>query len=239
MEYGEKNRRSSLPGFFMRGAKTAVPIMMGYLPAGFAFGVLAREAGLTTPEVFLMSLVVYTGSSQFVTVAQMASGVSLAVIVLTCGIVNLRYLLMSASIATAFSKLPFFHKLLFGVELTDETYLVNSARGERCPPHELASPPMRAETLGINVMSHLSWLTATTAGCFFGSMLGDVRRFGLDFGLVGIFVVLLAPQLRDRKQLVVVVCSGVLAFIFYLLGMGTWSVILATLAGATLGAMLP
>ena len=220
---------------FIKGAKTAVPIMLGYFPAGFAFGVLARDAGLSVAEVALMSLVVYTGTSQFITVAQMAAGMSLGVIVVTCAIVNMRYLLMSASIASKFSSLPTLHKILFGVHLTDETYLVNCARSERHTAEELASLPLKAETLGINVMSHFSWVSACTAGCFFGAMLGDVKRFGIDFGLVGIFLALLAPRLKDRDQLCVIIFSGLLALVFYLLGLGTWSVIIATIFGATLG----
>lgn len=224
---------------YLSGARMAIPIVLGYFPAGFAFGVLAREAGLSTVEVFLMSLVVYTGSSQFITVAQMAAGAPYPAIVATCAIVNLRYLLMSASIAPKCARLPFFHKLLFGVELTDESYFVNSARSEPRTAEELAVPPLLYETLGVNTASHAAWIGATTLGCFLGGMLGDVERFGIDFGLVAIFIALLAPRMKDRRQLQVILFAGAAALCFFLLGFGTWSVILATVAGATLGAFLP
>lgn len=48
---------------FKAGAKAALPIVLGYLPVGMAFGILARKAGLTTFEVGLMSLLVYAGAS--------------------------------------------------------------------------------------------------------------------------------------------------------------------------------
>jgi len=45
------------------GVRAALPIVLGYLPVGMAFGVLARKAGLSTFEVGLMSLLVYAGAS--------------------------------------------------------------------------------------------------------------------------------------------------------------------------------
>ena len=235
MKYAESVSDINVFYNFLKGARTAIPIMLGYFPAGFAFGVLAREAGLSVIEVALMSFFVYTGTSQFITVAQMAGGVSLGVIIVTCAIVNMRYMLMSASIASKFSALPVFQKILFGAHLTDETFLVNSSRSEQHTAEELASTPLIAETLGVNVLSHFSWVSACTSGCYFGGMLGDVKRLGIDFGLVGIFLALLAPRLKDRTERCVMFSSAALALVLFLLGFGTWSVIIATVFGATLG----
>lgn len=226
------------PGF-LGGAKLAVPIMMGYFPAGFAFGVLARDIGLSFFEITLMSLITFTGSSQFVAVAQIAAGAPLWFILVTCAIVNMRYLLMSAVLATKYAHLPFFQKLLFGMELTDETFVVNCMRADKASPEELARPPLSYETLGLNTMSHGAWVLASASGAFFGGILGDVGRFGIDFGLVAIFLALLAPRLKDRKQFCVILFSGFCATAFFLLGFDTWSIVLATVAGATLGAAIP
>ncbi|HYG58230.1 MAG TPA: AzlC family ABC transporter permease, partial [Symbiobacteriaceae bacterium] len=47
---------------FWDGVRAAAPVMLGYVPIGFAFGVLARGAGLSVAEIGLMSLLVYAGS---------------------------------------------------------------------------------------------------------------------------------------------------------------------------------
>ena len=60
---------------FKEGAKAALPIVLGYLPVGMAFGVLARKAGLTTFEVGLMSLFVYAGASQFIAIEMISKGI--------------------------------------------------------------------------------------------------------------------------------------------------------------------
>ena len=53
---------------FRDGAKAALPVVLGYLPVGMAFGVLSQKAGLTAFEVAMMSFLVYAGASQFIAV---------------------------------------------------------------------------------------------------------------------------------------------------------------------------
>lgn len=60
---------------FKGGAKDALPIVLGYLPVGMAFGVLARKAGLTPFEAGLMSLLVYAGASQFIAIEMISKGI--------------------------------------------------------------------------------------------------------------------------------------------------------------------
>ena len=223
---------------FLQGARTAIPLMLGYAPAGFAFGILAREAGISAAETAFMSLFVYAGSAQFIAIAQIAMGAPLVLIIATCGIVNLRYLLMSASIAKKFSRLPFLPKLLFGVGLTDETFVLHSSRAEAATPEEMAGAGKRAETFGINLSAHMTWFGTSTFGNLFGSMLGDVNRFGVDFALAAVFLALLAPRLRDKRQAGVAIFAGTFSIVFFLLGLGTWSVISATVLAASAGLLL-
>lgn len=217
----------------------AAPVMIGYAPMGFAFGMLAREAGMSAAETGLMSFFVYAGSAQFIALAQVAAGVPVAFIAATCGVVNLRYLLLSASIAKKFARLPFFHKALFGFWLTDETFVLHSARCESSTSKEMASPEKRHETLGINLPAHLAWFSSSVLGFLFGALLGDVDRFGIDFALAAVFVALLAPRLRNRKQAAVAIFAGALSIAFFLLGLDTWSVVMATVIAAFIGLLLP
>ena len=83
----------------LRGLKTAFPIALGYLPLGMAFGILAAQQGLTALDVFFLSFLVYAGSAQFIASAMISSGAASAAIILTTFLVNLRHLLMSASLA--------------------------------------------------------------------------------------------------------------------------------------------
>jgi len=55
------------------GVKRAAPIIMGYIPVGFALGVMAADAGLDPLQMGLMSLFVYAGSAQFIAVDMLGS----------------------------------------------------------------------------------------------------------------------------------------------------------------------
>ncbi|MGE5653154.1 MAG: AzlC family ABC transporter permease, partial [Bacillota bacterium] len=81
------------------GARAALPIVLGYVPIGLAFGVLAVQQGLGVPGIFLMSLIVYAGSAQFIATGMLAAGASPTAIIATTFLVNLRHLLMSASMS--------------------------------------------------------------------------------------------------------------------------------------------
>ena len=70
-------------GRFRDGAKAALPIVLGYLPVGMAFGILAQKAGLTAFEAGLMSFLVYAGASQFIAVEMISRGIIWFPIVLT------------------------------------------------------------------------------------------------------------------------------------------------------------
>ena len=80
--------------------KSAWPICLGYLPLGFACGVLAQKVGLTVEQTGIMSLMVFAGSGQFIAAAMIGGGASIASIVITIFIVNLRHLLYSSSLGT-------------------------------------------------------------------------------------------------------------------------------------------
>jgi 4-azaleucine resistance transporter AzlC len=108
--------------------KDAIPIVIGYLPMGTAYGVIARQAGLSFFESILMSILVFAGASQFIGVGLLAAGAGFIEVVLTTFFINLRHILMSASLAPYLKKarsslLPV---LAFGV--TDETYAVSITR---------------------------------------------------------------------------------------------------------------
>jgi 4-azaleucine resistance transporter AzlC len=213
----------------------AIPIVLGYLPAGFAMGVLAREAGFSVAETAMMSAMIYAGSAQFTMIAQTAAGVPGTLIVLTCAMVNLRYFLMSASLSARMSEVRPIQKIALGVMTSDESYAFNSSMTASMSPDEFAGPAALSRTFGVDVVSYLAWLLSTSGGCLFGFILGDVRRFGADFGLAAVFIALLAPRLKDRRQLCAALCSAAVCSVCILSGFGPWSVIAATAAAATLG----
>lgn len=216
---------------FFFGVRSALPIALGYLPLGFAFGVLAAEVGLSLTEVFFMSLMVFAGSGQFVTIALLGAQASFSEIILTNFLINARHFLMGAALAPHLSR---FHKWLLPFiawEITDETFVV-------AINHYQEHPATEAYHLGLNLTSHLSWITFTVLGAVAGGYIPNPERLGLNFALPAMFIALLLLQLKDNIQLVVALFAGTLSLLIYYFLPGNLNIIIASILAAALGVII-
>jgi 4-azaleucine resistance transporter AzlC len=207
----------------------ALPVVMGYLPIGFAYGVLAINAGLTPFETIAMSVVVYAGSAQLMAVSLFAGGVNPFSIIATTFIVNLRHLLMSASLAPYMERWKKSQVAAFCFELTDESFGVHSLRfkqGQNEAPR----------TLAINLTCQLAWVGGTVLGVLAGGLISDVKPFALDYALPAMFIALLILQIKNKLHLIVALAGGTISMVLWLGHVTQWNVILATVLAATLGA---
>ena len=217
---------------FFTGMRLALPVVLGYLPVGFAFGVLAVQAGMTPLTVALMSYFVYAGSGQLIAAQLLASGTSTAGIVLTTFVVNLRHLLMSAAMTPYLRSWSKSRQAWFSFEMTDETFAANLGR--------FASHGVdKSEALGLNAFAHAGWVTGGITGALFDSAIGDLKYLGLDFALPGMFIALLLPHFHVPRRLLAVCLGAAFSLLFALLGAGQWNVMLATACAATLAAFMP
>lgn len=214
------------------GIRQALPIVLGYVPVSFAYGVLAQKAGISLSGTVAMSILLYAGSGQFIAVDMIGRGLPMASIILTIFVVNLRHLLMSAALAPYFKKWPGRLRWLFGYELTDETFAVHAGRfsnGDR----------PRAETLAVNITAHCSWITGSLLGALFSGLLADDKALGLDFAMPSMFIALLVGQCRKGKLVMLTALVGAaLSVGLVMAGVNRWNVIIATVVAATVGALL-
>lgn len=83
---------------FRAGVRDTLPLMLGVFPFGLAYGIFAQSVGLTPGETILMSLTVFAGAAQFISLPMFAAGAGWLMISLTALLINLRHLLMGASL---------------------------------------------------------------------------------------------------------------------------------------------
>ena len=119
---------------FIGGVKGVAPILLGVIPFGMIYGVLAIGAGLSASAAQAMSAIVFAGSAQFVGAQLFKVGTPGVVLVLTTMIVNLRHVLYSASLAPYLKHLSWKWKALLAYLLTDEAYAVAIIRYMDGPP---------------------------------------------------------------------------------------------------------
>lgn len=226
------NKIKSPTASIIQGAAASLPVVLGYLPIGFAYGLLAVKAGFSPYLVVLMSFFVFAGSAQFIAVALVSQGASVATIVLTTFIVNLRHLLMSAAMVPYLNKWSKIRQTLFGLQMTDETFAVNLGRFS-------AHGVNPVEVYSINSISHLGWCFGGFGGAFFGSLITDIKPWGFDYALPAMFIALVLPHLEVPRRVLAVILAFVLSASLALLGAGQLSVIIATFASALMAAFLP
>ncbi|MDT0477439.1 AzlC family ABC transporter permease [Streptomyces sp. DSM 41014] len=159
--------------------------------SGFAFGVTAAGAGLTVAQTCALSLLVFTGASQFALVGALAAGgnpLTAAAGAFFLGVRNAFYgLRLSQMLALPRAVRPFAAQWVI-----DETTAV-----------ALAQPTRRATRIGFTVTGvtvYALWNLTTFLGALGADAVGDTRRWGLDAAGPAVFLALLAPMLRSTTE---------------------------------------
>lgn len=215
------------------GLRSAIPIIIGYIPIGFAYGVLGITGGLNITEVISLSLFVYAGSAQFIAVSLLSTGVDIVTIVSTIFIVNLRHFLYSTSLSRYMKEIDRRHIPLLSFFITDETYAVSITDLQN------GQEPNHVYFYQLFLTSYTTWVLSSLAGALSGSMLKTSGLdLGLDFALPAMYIALLFMQLTGFKKFVVAVSSGALSIALIYLIPGNFNVVIAALCGAALGVTL-
>lgn len=227
MDCEEKSIRAQI----LSGIQRAFPVVLGYVPVGFAYGVLATKSGISNLNAILMSIMVFAGSGQFIAVGMLASTAGAAAIIVTTFIVNLRHFLMSASLAPFMNKWSKGQLALFSYQITDETFAMNSTQQNILNSY-------KAEVFSLNMTCQLSWIGGSALGVFASTLIADIKPLGLDFALAGMFIGLLVFQVNSMIKFVTALCAGTIATLLFFYGLQQLYIILATIVAATFGLMV-
>lgn len=170
--------------------RATVPVAMGYLPLGLAYGVLLTNNGIPWYYAPLSCLLVFAGSMQFLSVSLLSGGAPLSQVALSTLAVNFRHVFYGLSFPLNLVR-GRWRRAYSVLALTDETYSLVAAKDK-------ASLTGRRIVL-IQLISHGYW----TASCTLGAVaaFGLPRNLeGLDFALTALFVVLALDALYQRRN---------------------------------------
>ncbi|WP_130864086.1 AzlC family ABC transporter permease [Bacilliculturomica massiliensis] len=168
-----------------------VPIMLGYLSIGIAFGLLFQNAGYNFVWAFGMSVLVYAGAMQFIAVSILTSGLSLIQAAVMTLLVNIRHMFYGLSFLDTFSKMGKAKGYMI-FSLTDETYslLCSIQSPEDVDPKKFL--------FSVSFLNQCYWV----AGSVLGSLLGSFITFdttGMDFAMTALFIVIFLDQWKAYK----------------------------------------
>jgi 4-azaleucine resistance transporter AzlC len=196
---------------FWTGVRAEIPLLIGVAPFGMIYGVLALDAGLGPVPAQMMSSIVFAGSAQFIATQLVRDAVPALIVVLTIGVVNLRHLLYSASIAPYVRRLPLRWKILLAYLLTDEAYATAILH------YEQDETPADGHWffLGAGLALWTIWQASTAVGILVGATLPEA--WPLDFALPLTFIAIVIPALKDRPAVVAAGLAGVVALLAFAL----------------------
>jgi 4-azaleucine resistance transporter AzlC len=167
----------------------AAAVTLGLTVGVFAasFGVLAVSSGLTVVQASAMSLLVFTGASQFAFVGLVGTGSTPATALGTALLLSARNFAYGLALAPALRG-SLTKRLVASHFVLDESTALALAEPDR-PRQELA---FWAAGLSIFVC----WNVGTVLGALGGQAIGDPKTLGLDAAFPAGFVALLVPHLR-------------------------------------------
>lgn len=169
-----------------------IPVMMGYLFLGIAFGVLLVQKNISPIWAFVMSAFIYAGSMQFVTLELLSSAFSpLSALIMTF-MVNARHIFYGFSMLEKFKKLGRFRPYMI-FSLTDETYSLLCG----------IEPPENVDRkwfcFFLSALDHLYWITGSCIGAVAGNLI-SFDSTGIDFAMTALFLVIFTEQWESSKN---------------------------------------
>ena len=197
---------------------------------GISFGALAVASGLSVLQTCLLSLLLFSGGSQFALIGILGGGGTVGAAVAASSLLGLRNALYGLQLAP--TMLPAGWRRFAIAQLTiDESTAVAVSQSAR---------PLRRLGFWVTGLGvYIGWNLMTLAGALAGNALGDPKRFGLDAAASAAFVALLWPRLRSREPVAIAIVGAVVTTILIPVIPQGLPVIAAALAGAVVAAFWP
>lgn len=177
---------------FSFALKTTMPVFLGYLAIGIAFGLMSAGAGLPWFIALAMSLLMYAGAGQYLAVGMFSRGATLWEMAVLTLMVNARHMVYGLSLIDRFRQWPKARPYLI-FSLTDETYaLLTSLQ----VPRELNAGKVN---LLVAAMDQAWWVLGSMIGVLAGTLL-PIPTDGLDFALTALFAVLVVERWKEGAE---------------------------------------
>ena len=219
-----KNSKSQ----YLSGVRAGIPVILGFVPVGVAYAIMARQAGFSVFETILMSIAVFAGASQMMAVGMYVQGASIIAMILATFILNLRHLIMSTCVVNRIKNEPIRLKLLATFGVTDESFAIfTTEKEEKCSG---------VYFLGLITVTYSSWIIGSAIGAIASNFLPPIVTASLGIALYAMFIEILVPNLTHNLKLgLLVIITAVCNSVLTLFMDSSWALILSTLVCAVVG----
>lgn len=189
-----------------------IPVFLGYIFLGIAFGLLLQKAGLGAGWAFLISLFVYAGSMQFALIGILTEGLSFAATAIMTLLINSRHAFYGLTFIERFRKMKAAGPYMI-FSLTDETYSILCSAKK---PDDFTDREWKLSSLFISLFNHCYWVAGSLAGALIGQFL-PFDTTGIDFAMTALFVVICVDQWKAAKTHIPAVTGFICGALFLVL----------------------
>jgi 4-azaleucine resistance transporter AzlC len=213
---------------YLAGVRMGIPVIFGFIPVGIAFAIAARQAGFSLLETQLMSLSVFAGASQIMSVGMWAEGAGIIAIILATLIINLRHIIMSTCVMNRLGGASPLTRLLLAFGVTDESFAIFTGVDEvRATP---------AFLFGVITVTYSSWNVGTLLGALGADLLPETLTMAFGVALYAMFIAIITPDVsRNWRLLLLVILAALMNFALSLVLDSSWAMVISTLASALAG----
>ena len=205
--------------------------MVAYVPIGLLWGTLAAGKGFSALEAMLTSVFVYAGAAQFVAVDMWREPLPIFLLIATTLVVNLRHVLMSASLSRHIGNIDARWRIALMYIMTDESWAITERRAQ-------SNVIDLGYVLGTFLPLWPTWFLCSFIGAVVGNSLGDPVVYGLDFAFSAIFITIIMGFWKGPRTAAVIVASGTAAVVAKLFLPGAWYIMAGGVVGVLIAAVM-
>ena len=215
-----------------RGFIANLPVAASVAAYGSVLGVLAVQKGIGWFALLLMNLSIFAGSAQFVMVDMWAPPLPVVEMMIAVLIINMRYLLIGASLQPLFQGKTLRHKMAMMHLVADENWAVTMAS---CRSGSATTAFLFGG--GLCVLS--AWCAGTMLGHRLGAVIQNPEAYALDFAFVAVFTALTVSLWRGRQDVLPWLVAALVAIGVEKLLPGKWYILAGGMAGALVPVLRP
>lgn len=172
--------------------KHSIPVLLGYLPLGAAFGIMLVKLGYHFSIATLMSVFIYAGSGQYLAITFFANNAGIPEIAIATLLLNSRHAFFGLSLLKKYNAIPLKIRSYLIFALTDETYALVTSKEipKDCPP--------KYYYFILSLLNQIYWILGSTIGAV-GAHFLKFNSQGMGFTLTALFVVLTIEQYYAKR----------------------------------------
>ena len=192
---------------FLSGVKALMPILLGVIPFGMISGIAVIQTNIPPGSGLIMSILIFSGAALIVALQLITNSAPALVVLFSALVVNLRFMIYSASLAPYFKRLSSGWKNLLAYLLSDQAYaasILHISEGS-CPEYS------HWHFLGSGLTMWVAWQISVGIGLFVGARLPS--NWSLEFTIPLTFLALAIPTIKDLPTTVAAIIASVVVIL--------------------------